>query len=264
MKPLSIADYLDHLGRAPTEKAPTRREGSPFRPRSLPGAQSGEPRPRTDIADLAGPTGVDESQGKDCRRPTPWERKRLPLAVPGGATPAAAESVKPEDIAVRLAEAHARGREDGLVEGRQEAQDRHAAELAAVRREAEAERIEFERSAYAGLECAIRSGLKEIEGNIGGAVTRILAPFLERAAVKHAADELGKAIARLSAAGSPGLITIRGPERVLSRLSERVAGLPVEVVYVVDKGPEAVVEANATRITTALGPWAELLAPLAD
>ena len=43
MKPLSIADYLDRLGSAAGEKAPPRREGSPFRPRSLPSPQNGKP-----------------------------------------------------------------------------------------------------------------------------------------------------------------------------------------------------------------------------
>ncbi len=61
--------------------------------------------------------------------------------------------------------------------------------------------------------------------------------------------------------GSPGLITIRGPERVLALLRERIADLPAEVDYVVDdKGVEAVVEVKATQIVTELGPWAELLA----
>jgi hypothetical protein len=259
MKPLSIADYLDHLGRAPTEKAPPRRESSPFRPRSLPSAQNNEPRPRVAF----NPGGLTETQGKDGPRRTPWERK-LPLAGPAGPSAAGSEAVKSEDIAVRLAEAHARGREDGLAEGRAEASERHAAELAAVRGEAETERLEFERNECAKLESAIRSGLNEIENNVGAAVTRILTPFLARQAVIRAADELGKAIARLCAAGSPGLMTIRGPERVLARLRERIADLPVEVAYVEDKGPEAVVEVNATQIVTALRPWAELLAPLGD
>ena len=43
MKPLSIADYLDRLGSAAGEKAPPRREGSPFRPRSLPSPQNSRP-----------------------------------------------------------------------------------------------------------------------------------------------------------------------------------------------------------------------------
>jgi hypothetical protein len=264
MKPLSIADYLDHLGNAATQNAPARRESSPFRPRSLPSAQNGELRPRLALSGLANPGGVSETPGKDGLRRTPWERKPLPLAGLAGPSPAGGEAVKPEDIAVRLAEAHARGREDGLAEGRAEASDRHAAELAAVRREAEAERLEFERNACARLESVIRSGLKEIENNVGAAVTRILAPFLDRQLVERAADELGKAIARLSAAGSPGLMTVRGPERVLARLRQRIADLPVEVAYVEDRGPEALVEANATQIVTALRAWAELLEPLAD
>ena len=59
-------------------------------------------------------------------------------------------------------------------------------------------------------------------------------------------------------------MTIRGPERVLARLRERIADLPVEVAYVDDKGAEAVVEAGATQIVTALRSWAELLASIAD
>ena len=39
MKPLSIADYLDHFGGAPADQP--RRESSPFRPRSLPSGQAG-------------------------------------------------------------------------------------------------------------------------------------------------------------------------------------------------------------------------------
>jgi hypothetical protein len=264
MKPLSIADYLDHLGRAPTEKAPPRRESSPFRPRSLPNVQSGEPHPRPAPNAPANPGGAGETQGADGPRRTPWERKPIPLAAPAGPLPAGGEAAKLEDIAVRLAEAYARGHEEGLAEGRAEASDRHTAELAAMRRESETDRLEFERKEYAQLESAIRSGLKEIEDKVGAAVTRILAPFLNRQVVKRAADELCKAIARLGAAGSPGSMTIRGPERVLARLRDQIADLPVAVAYVEDKGAEVVVEAGATQIVTALRSWAELLAELAD
>ena len=82
--------------------------------------------------------------------------------------------------------------------------------------------------------------------------------------VKRAADELCTAIARLSAAGSPGLITIRGPEGVLARLRERIADLPVAVAFVHGKDAEVTVEAGETQIVTELRSWAELLAPLAD
>ena len=69
-----------------------------------------------------------------------------------------------------------------------------------------------------------------------------------------------KAIARLCAGGSPGLIKIRGPERMLALMRERIADLPIEVEYVEDDGVETIVEANATQIVAELRPWAELLA----
>ena len=59
-------------------------------------------------------------------------------------------------------------------------------------------------------------------------------------------------------------MTIRGPERVLALLRRRIADLPVTIAYVEDKGAEVIVEAGATQIVTALRPWAELLASLAD
>jgi len=252
MKPLSIADYLDHFSGAPTDQP--RRESSPFRPRSLPSGQTG-PRPALNAASKPGGA---EAQGKDSPRRTPWERRPVAaLAAPG-------EAAKLEDAAVRLAEAYARGREEGLAEGRAEGADRHAAELAAIRGQAETERADFERSEYARLESAIRGGLKEIEDNVGAAVTRILAPFLNRQAAKRAADELCKAVARLSAAGSPGSMTIRGPERLLAPLRPRIADLPVTVAYVEDKGEEMVVDAGATQIATALRSRADLIAALAD
>ncbi len=259
MKPLSIADYLDHLGRPAGDKAPPRPEGSPFRPRSLPSPQNGATRSETGL----------RSHGQ--RRAAKRKGKRLPDARHGrqslycsssGArqSPPAGEPAKSEDMSVKLAEAHARGREEGLAEGRLEASDRHAAELAAAREQAETQQQEFRLNEYAEIESAIRSGLRQIEDNVGAAVTRILAPFLSQEVVKRAVDELAKAIARISASASPGLIKIRGPERLLALLRERIADLPIEVEYVEDDRVETVVEANSTQIVAELRPWAELLA----
>jgi hypothetical protein len=172
----------------------------------------------------------------------------------------AGEAVKPEDMSVKLAEAYARGREEGLAEGRLEASDSHAAELAATRELAETQHQEFRHNEFAELEGAIRSGIKRIEDNVGGAVTRILTPFLSQHVVKRAVDELAKATARICASNSPGMIKIRGPERVLALLRQRIVDLSIEVEYVEDDGVETVVEANATRIVAELRPWAELLA----
>ena len=255
MKPLSIADYLDHLGRAAGEK-PLPRENSPFRPRSVPSPQTGGPASKPVFDRVANESG--ETQEEEAPRRTPWAPK--PVQLMARQPPPAVEQVKPEDIAVKLAEAYARGREDGLAEGRTEASDRHAAELAAAGEQAEAQRQTFHLNEYAELEGALRSGLRQIEDDVGAAVTRILAPFLTQQVVKRAADELAKAIARLCAGASPGLIKIRGPERVLALLRQRIADLPIEVEYVEDDRVETVIEANATQIVAELRPWAQLLA----
>jgi hypothetical protein len=258
MKPLSIADYLDHLERPTGEKVPTRPESSPFRPRSVPNPQNSGSGLRPPFDRIA--NGGVETQGEEIRRRTPWTPK--PALPESGAreSPPIGEPAKPEDVLLKLAEAYARGREEGLAEGRAEASGRHAVELAEARRQAETQQQEFRLNGYAKLEGAIRSGIKEIEDNVGSAVTRILVPFLSQQVVKRAVDELVKAIARISASNSPGLIKIRGPECVLALLRQRILDLPIEVEYVEDDGVETIVEANATRIVAELRPWAELLA----
>ncbi len=260
MKPLSIADYLDRLGRAAGEKAPLRRENTLFRPRSLPSPQKGGAVSKPAFDRMANAGAVGETQREDAPRRTPWAPKPVPLESAARQSPPAADPVKPEDMSAKLAEAHARGREEGLAEGRVEASDRHAAELAAAREEAETQRQEFHLNECAELEGALRSGLRQIEDNVGAAAARVLAPFLSQAVVKAAVDELRKAIARLCAGGSPGLIKICGPERMLALMRERIVDLPIEVEYVEDEGVETIVEANATQIAAGLRPWAELLA----
>jgi hypothetical protein len=258
MKPLSIADYLDHLERPAGEKAPPRPEGSPFRPRSLPSPQNSAPGAKS-VFDRVANAGA-HAQGDQVPLRTPWAPK--PVLLESGATqsPPAGEPVKTEDMSVKLAEAHARGRDEGLAEGRLDASDRHAAELAAAQERAETQQQAFRLNEYAEIENAIRSGLRQIEGDIGAAVTRILAPFLSHEVLKRAVDELAKAMARISSSASPGLIKIRGPERVLTPLRQRITDLPIEVEYVEDGRVETVVEANSTQIVAELRPWAELLA----
>ena len=260
MKPLSIADYLDRLGSAAGEKAPPRPEGSPFRPRSLPNPQNSGPGSKP-VFDRIANAGAPRRQAEDAPRRTPWAPKPVLLESGRAESPPMRRAGQVRGYrrsnSPKLTRAAAR---KACAEGRLEASDRHAAELAAAREQAETQQQEFRLNEYAELEGAIRSGIKQIEDNVGGAVTRILAPFLSQQVVKRAVDELAKAIARISASNSPGLIKIRGPERVLALLRQRIVDLPIEVDYVEDDGVETVVEANATRIVAELRPWAELLA----
>ena len=261
MKPVPIADYLDHIGCAPGEKQSPRRETSPFRPRSLQSLQNLEPKPAQTLERATKVAAVVRSQA-EAPELRPLLRKPPPVAPTTRDSVVACDVAKAEEMALRLAEAHSRGREEGILEGRAEAEERRAAERAAADEQAVTERLEFQLNEYALLESAIRSGFAQVEENVGAAVARILSPFLVKQVVKYVADELCKSIGRLCASGSPGLITIRGPERVLSLLRQRIAALPAEVDYLENDGVEAVVEANATQIATELQPWADLLASL--
>jgi flagellar biosynthesis/type III secretory pathway protein FliH len=261
MKPVSIADYLDHIGRPAAEKVSARRETSPFRPRSLHSLQSLEPRspPVFDHAAKALQAVRPETQEK-ALRPL-WERRSASVEVERESL-AAHEAARAEETALKLEEARALGREEGVALGRAQAEERFAADRAALQEQAVMERLEFQLNEYAQLEATVRAGFAEVEARVGAAVARILAPFLVKEVVKYAANELTKSIARLTEGGAPGLISIRGPERVLSLLRDRVADLPAEIVFVEDGGVEATVECNATRIVTELKPWADLLASL--
>ena len=71
-------------------------------------------------------------------------------------------------------------------------------------------------------------------------------------------------VERLRGGGRPGLINIRGPERLLSALKARLADLAIDVEYAVEEGIEVTVEASPTSIRSQIAPWAELLASLAE
>ena len=234
MKPLSIADYLDRLGSAAGEKAPPRREGSPFRPRSLPSPRNSKPGSKAGLRRRSEAGRRDSARGRCSPTQRHGRQSRFRFKPRRASRRRQKSRLSPTTCRRSSPTLMRRGREQGLAEGRVEASDRHAAELAAAREQAETQQQEFRLSEYAELEGAIRSGFKQVEDNIGGAVARILAPFLSQEVVKRAVDELGKAIARLSAGSPPGLIKIRGPERVLALLRERIAGLPIEVEYVKD------------------------------
>jgi hypothetical protein len=260
MKPAPIANYLDHFGAATAEKVTPDRENSPFRPRSRPNPQSAEPWSAMAFDRAARAVGAIRPQAEGRARPTPSEDRRPATHPNSSEWQAAREAAKAEELAARLAEAYARGREEGRADAWAEAERLRAADRIAAEERAAAERDEFQRNEYARLEAAIRRGLAEIDEKVGAAVARILAPFLAEQVVKHATEALRENIARLCTGGAPGLISIRGPEPLLRRLRERVGPLSATVEYVEDNGVEVVVDAGPTRIATELRPWADLLA----
>jgi len=259
MKPVPIADYLDHIGRPPGER-PSPRQTSPFRPRSLQSLQSLEQRSPPSF-ERAGKAAFKLQAPEKPPRPL-WERRPSRPTADERESLAAREAAKAEEMSLRAEEAHQRGLEEGMALGRAETEEQFAAERAALQEQAVMERLEFQLNEYAQLEGTIRAAFAEVEARVGAAVARILAPFLTKEVVKCAVDEMVKNIGRLAAGGPPGLITIRGPERVLALLRDRVADLPVGVDFVEDGAVEAAVECDATRIVTELEPWTDLLGSL--
>jgi hypothetical protein len=258
MKAIPISQYLEHLGaRTSTGREAARDDGSPLRPRSplraIPFAPS---FPTAELSRLPGATLFrtlserreegGSAQGRGARPHNAWMEGHV---IPEG-----------QDIERRLADAFERGRKEGLEAGRVEVAQAHASELRSAGQRALEETRDFQANEYAQLAERIDAALGEIEHRIGTSVSRILAPYLMDRIAGQAVDELCQVLARLRAWAAPGMIRIRGPERLLGKLRERVLLLFVDVEFTADDGVDITVEAQDTLITTALKPWADLLA----
>ena len=193
MKPVPIANYLDHIGTTAGERTAPRREASPFRPRSLQSLQSLDPRSPPVFERTLKPVGAAKSEAAERPRPL-FERRAAPLEAPGREQLLARETAKAEEMALKIEEARAQGLEEGRALGRAEAEDQLAAERAEMQERAVMERLEFQLNEYAQLETTLRAGFAEVEANVGAAVARILASFLVKEVARYAAVELVKAI----------------------------------------------------------------------
>ncbi len=168
-----------------------------------------------------------------------------------------------EDIEMQIAAAYERGCRDGAAAARAEEAENFERDIAGERERAIVAQLDFQLNEYAQFAETISSGLQEIEHRVADVVARILAPLLKRTSVDRIVEALSDDLARLRVGGSAGLIKIRGPERVLAALRERVAYLAVNVEFVADHGVEVSIEADETTIRSRLQPWADLIASLA-
>ncbi|MGD1035658.1 MAG: hypothetical protein ABR878_00345 [Roseiarcus sp.] len=262
MKPVPIAQYLDHIGRvAQADAQSPRRDASPFRLRAVRVVPDPEPH-----SALAFSWALREAAMAARSRTLEAGRER---AASNGrsssreAAPSRSRETPPvPDVEARIAEAYDRGLHDGSAAARAEDAESWAREQASQQERALMERLDFQLNEYAQLADVIATALGEIEQRIAATVARILAPFLTSELSKQVVDELCDNIARLRAGGSPGLIKIRGPERLLGALRDRVSLLSVDVEFVVEDGVEATIEAERTTIRSELQPWADLVASL--
>jgi hypothetical protein len=178
--------------------------------------------------------------------------------APGAKTDAATA----QSVETRIEEAYARGVQDGVAATRAELAQSRAGEIAADRERILVERLDFHLNEYAELANVIGARLAEIEDNIGACVARMLQPLLETRVSTQIIDELVDNIRRLCGGASPGLMRIRGPERLLHLLRERLGALSCAIDYIAGDSVEVLVEAGDTLIETQLGPWAALLSAM--
>lgn len=252
MKATPIAQYLDQKGRSgPVEFPSARRDASAFT--SAPMAYEEQAR----VASLFRRSALIAAVAS---RPNDSQERPRPKSV----FLRSRESAPEEDLEARLAEAYRRGVQEGSDTAREEAAAARALELAESRKRAVVEQLDFQMNEYAKLAEAIATGLSEVEGRIAEVVARVLRPFVTTAISSQIVGELADKIARLRQPGRPALMRIRGPERLLSALKERIASLAVDVEYSVEEGVEVVVEAADTTISSELAPWADLIASLTE
>jgi hypothetical protein len=247
MKPVPILQYLDHFGRVGQTDAPLFAKApppAPFKPRTLRAVPDPAARPSAPLSRALREIPPPRDDSPAAPRPRPR------------VAPTEAE------IEERIAAAYELGCREGAIAARAEEADNIEREVAGERERAMLAQLDFQLNEYAQVAETVSTGLQEIEQRIAQVVARLIEPLVTRATADRILEGLCDDLARLRVGGAASLIKIRGPERVLAALRERVAYLAVEVEYVVDHGVEVSIEADETTIRSQLQPWADLIASL--
>ena len=167
----------------------------------------------------------------------------------------AAETPAEPDWEERIADAYARG----IEEGKRLAEAEAAAEL-------EAEKADWERTAVAareawcaetgtGISAQIAAAFGELEDNIATAAERVLQPLVSQAARTEAVQQLRTIIADL-AATNPGIgLQISGPEDLLAIVRESLPAAIAEPVYIVTDKTDIQIKAGASLLETRIASW---------
>jgi hypothetical protein len=187
-----------------------------------------------------------------------------PRREPPSARPAPPPPEPEVDWEAKLSEAYHRGVQEGLDAGKAEAATARALERAEMQKRAVVEKLDFQMNEFARLSEALTAGFAELERRIAEAAARALKPLVEERVAMQIVEELAENVARLSRAGALGLLKIRGPERLLSALKEKIEPLSVEVEYAAEEGVEITVSAQTTEIRSELESWARRIEDIVE
>lgn len=189
---------------------------------------------------------------------SPWTGlKRTSLA------PEAEPVETPEERAALIADAEARGREQGLAEARAEALAAMEAEREAFAARLKEERTRWCESEADRLSSAFTAALSALDADLTQRIGRLLVPVLTDALRRRAMDELAVSLGRLLADPGHAAIRVSGPEDLLDALREKLGPLAGPVTFEPGEAPEVAVVADRTVMETRLAAWTRVLAAAA-
>ena len=247
MKASPLAQYLQQKNRAGGRRmarafaATSRRLRRNRRsPRQLAVAQRrSAPGARRSLAPIRGARAAPEDEAAPRRNPALFRpRESAPPPPP------------PPDIENRLSEAYHRGVQEGLDAARAEAATSRAMERAEVQKRAVVERLDFQMNEYAKLAEAVAAGHDRSRAANRRRRSRASCSRSSRRRSRIRSS-------RNSPRTSPSCESrdarvsckIRGPEKLLDVLKEKISTMAVDVEYVAEDGIEITVEAQHTTIS---------------
>ena len=178
-------------------------------------------------------------------------------------TPEAEPVETPEERAALIADAEARGREQGLAEARAEALAALEAEREAFAASLAEERAKWCESEADRLSSAFTAALSALDADLTQRIGRLLVPVLTDALRRRAMDELAVSLGRLLADPGHAVIRVSGPEDLLDALREKLGPLAGPVTFEPGDAPEVAVVADRTVMETQLAAWTRVLAAAA-
>jgi hypothetical protein len=160
-----------------------------------------------------------------------------------------------EDPASRLADARARGQEEGRAAA--EAEYRAAQQ---TQREEFEQRLASERRGWVEREGTVLAegvlaAMRDIEGRIAESAARVLQPFLTAQLQRQVMDELVAAVQALVSKDASASLEICGPKDLVDAMRERLAGTAANATFSASDVPDVRVTVDQTVVQSRLAAW---------
>lgn len=183
-----------------------------------------------------------------------------PIPVSPGTAPQSAEPAEP---AIDLEAERARARAEGEAAARAELTREHAAEREAVENRHAAElaalRAELESLAAQTVPQAVTARTAELADLVAGDVAQVLAPLIDDAISARILAELSGEIRAALELDNAGQITLTGPEGLMSALRDKIGADDGRLTIRHADHVDIEVEIDRTRFETRLAAWAKAL-----